>query len=213
MSHDDFAFEPVPGLPDNLPRGETLLWQGRPVAWRLALEAMGLNWVIAYFALVVAWRGGVGAADAGLAGALAYGLPYVGLGLAAVAVILGLAWSQARTAIYSVTTARVVMRVGAVLPVTFNIPYTRIGNASLDLRKGGTGTIALEPNDGTRLSYLVLWPHVRPWHMKATQPALRCIPDAARVARLLAEAAETRISAPSVARAGDLPAAAAVAAE
>lgn len=211
-SHDDFAFEPVPGLPAHLPRGETLLWQGRPVAWRLALEAMGLNWVIAYFALVVAWRGGVGAADAGLAGALAFGLPYVGLGLAAVAVILGLAWIQARAAVYSVTTARVVMRVGAVLPVTFNIPFAKVGSASLDLRKGGTGTIALEANDDTRLSYLVLWPHVRPWHMKRTQPALRCIPDAARVARLLAEAAETRISAPVVAGPAPAPAVA-VAAE
>ena len=26
--HDDFAFEPVPGLPELLPQGETLLWQG-----------------------------------------------------------------------------------------------------------------------------------------------------------------------------------------
>ncbi|HMO08951.1 MAG TPA: photosynthetic complex putative assembly protein PuhB [Paracoccaceae bacterium] len=208
----DFAFEPVPGLPAHLPRGETLLWQGRPSTWRLAIEAMGLNWVIAYFALVVAWRGGVGAADAGLAGALAFGLPYVLLGAAAVAVILGIAWVQARAAVYSVTTARVVMRVGAVLPVTFNIPFARLGSAALDLHRGGTGTIALTPNDDTRLSYLVLWPHVRPWHMTATQPALRCIPDAARVAALLAEAAETRISTPVVARPNDLPAAA-VAAE
>ena len=52
----------------------------------------------------------------------------------------------------------------------------------------------------TRLSYLVCWPHVRPWHMSRTQPALRCIPDAARVAQMLSEAAETRVSQPVVTR-------------
>jgi hypothetical protein len=56
----------------------------------------------------------------------------------------------------------------------------------------------------------VCWPHVRPWRFAKTQPALRCIPEAERVARLLAEAAETRISEPVLTR---LPAAAAMAAE
>ncbi len=38
---------------------------------------------------------------------------------------------------------------------------------------------------------------MRPWHF-ITQPALRCIPDAERVARLVAEAAETRLSRPKI---------------
>ena len=42
------------------------------------------------------------------------------------------------------------------------------------------------------------WPHVRPWHISRTQPALRCIPDAAAVARIFAEAAETRIAEPQI---------------
>ena len=88
----------------------------------------------------------------------------------------------------------------------------QIAAADLDLRKDGTGTIAFRPLGETKFSYLVLWPHLRPWHARVTQPALRCIPDAARVAALRAEAAETRISTPVVARPIDLPAAA-VAAE
>ncbi len=28
--HDDFAFDPLPGLPEALPAGENILWQGRP---------------------------------------------------------------------------------------------------------------------------------------------------------------------------------------
>ncbi|MDZ7599697.1 MAG: hypothetical protein U5J82_15775 [Desulfobacterales bacterium] len=51
------------------------------------------------------------------------------------------------------------------------------------------------------MSYLVCWPHVRPWHMRHTEPALRCIPDAERIARLLAEAAETRRRRPAISRA------------
>jgi hypothetical protein len=39
---------------------------------------------------------------------------------------------------------------------------------------------------------------VRPWHFNRTQPALRAIPDAAVVAKILAEAAETRLSQPEV---------------
>jgi len=52
----------------------------------------------------------------------------------------------------------------------------------------------------TRVSFLMSWPHVRPWHITRTQPALRCIPEAENVARLFAEAAETRISEPRVER-------------
>jgi hypothetical protein len=84
--------------------------------------------------------------------------------------------------------------------VTLNLPYTRIEAADLDLRKGGTGTIAFRTAGETKLSYLVLWPHVRPWHAKRTQPALRCIPDAERVARMIAQAVETRMQEPQVAR-------------
>ena len=58
----------------------------------------------------------------------------------------------------------------------------------------------METLGDTRLSYLMCWPHVRPWHMAKTQPALRCIPDAARVAQILSDAAETRVSQPTVTR-------------
>jgi hypothetical protein len=199
MSHDDFAFEHAPGLPAPLPRGETVLWQGRPATFRLAVEAFGLNWLAFYFAVVIAWRASVGFGLGGIAGAFAYGLPYVGLALAAAAVVLVLAWAQARATVYTLTTARVVMRVGAALSVTLQVPFNQIASAGLDLRRGGTGTIAIRTRDGAQLGYAVLWPHVRPWAMRDPEPALRCIPDAARVAGLLAEAAETRVSQPVIA--------------
>lgn len=209
MSHDDFAFEPVPGLPEKPPADETVLWQGRPDSWALAREAFRIQWITGYFALVVVWRATVGAFDAGLTGALAYGLPYAALGAGAFAVLFALAWVQARATVYTITTARVAMRIGAALQVTLNLPFRQIASADLDLRPGGTGTIALETLGDTRFSYLVLWPHLRPGHVRVTRPALRCIPDAERVARILTEAAETRVSQPVVERTTPAPAIAA----
>jgi hypothetical protein len=197
--HDDFAVEPVPGLPATPPKGEVLLWQGRPDTLTLAREAMGLTWVAGYFVALAIWRASV-VADANPMSVVAVMLPYLAIGLVACGIILAIAAVQARSTVYTITTARVAMRIGAALTVTLNLPYTQIGTASLDLKRRGTGTIAMTTLGDTRLSYLMCWPHVRPWYMAKTQPALRAIPDAARVAQILSEAAETRISQPVISR-------------
>jgi len=200
--HDDFAFEHAPGLPEPLPKDEEMLWQGRPNAWRLAVESLLLKWVIGYFVLLVAWRVVSALADHSAAVAFGSAVPPILLGLVAVGLLYGFAWLQARQAVYTVTTARVILRVGAALQVTLQMPYSRIENIALDLRKTGTGTIAFEPSrdGGDQLSYLVLWPHVRPWHARLPQPAFRCIPDAQAVAEILAEAAEGKLAPPRIAR-------------
>ena len=199
MPHDDFATEPVPGLPEQPPRDELILWQGRPATWALAREALAVHWVAAYFGLLAFWRVGVSAADIGWAAALPQAIPFLGLGIVAVALIVLVAWVQAKATVYTITTARVAMRVGAALTLTLNLPFSKIESADLDLRKNGAGTIAITTRGETRLSYLVLWPHVRPWKMRKTQPALRAIPNAQSVAAILADAAETHVSQPVIA--------------
>jgi hypothetical protein len=198
--HDDFAFDPLPGLPERPPQGELILWQGRPDAWALARDAYKIRWIAVYFAIVVLWRAASGFADGGLALAFAMGLPYVMLAALGIGIVYGLAWAQARATTYTLTTARVVLRIGAALPVSFNLPFVQIGAANLDLRRDGTGTIAFDTLGETRISVLVAWPHLRPGFWAKTQPALRSIPDAARIARLFADAAEARVSQPQVAR-------------
>jgi hypothetical protein len=192
MSHDDFAVEPVMGLPEKPPTGEVILWQGKPDTWALAREALNLNWIAGYFVLLAVWRVGVSSVDMGLLPALPLALPFLILGLVTCAIIVLIAWVQAKVTVYTVTTHRVAMRIGAALTVTLNLPFTRIASADLDLRRKGTGTIAFTTVGETRLSYLVMWPHVRPWRMRHTQPALRCIPEAETVAGLIADAVETR---------------------
>ena len=200
MPHDDFAFEPVKGLPETPPEGEVILWQGRPDTWRLAVESLSLYWVAGYFVAFFGWRAIVAGATVPVIDAIRIGSPFLVMGALTCALLLLLAWVQARATVYTITNRRVAMRIGAALTITLNLPYRWIGAANLDLRQGGTGTIALSLTGETRLSYMNTWPHVRPWRMKRTEPALRCIPDAARVARILAEAAETRIAQPEVRR-------------
>lgn len=198
--HDDFATEPVKGLPERPPEGEDILWQGRPNTWALARDALALYWVAGYFVLLAGWRIVVSLADKPAGEALSNGVPYLVLGLICCGILLGIAYMQARATVYIITSKRVSMRIGAALIIYYNLPFTQIGNANLDLRRDGTGSIALQMLGNDRLSYMLTWPHVRPWRMARTEPALRCIPDAASVAKILAAAAETRVSFPQVTR-------------
>lgn len=200
--HDkDFDFEPMPGIPSALPKGEDILWQGSPDARALARGAFKINWILGYMLAVVVWRAGGAWADGGFGLAMATGLPYLVLAAAGYGVVFLLAWAQARGSVYTITTARVIMKVGAALPVTYTIPFLRIGTARLDVQTNGTGTIAMELTEGVHLSYAIMWPHLRPWHARQTQPAFRCIPDAARVARILSDAAQAKLNEPVVTRA------------
>ena len=200
MSDRDFDFEPSPGIPAPLPAGEDILWQGKPDAATLAREAFKIRWITGYLVAVAIWRAGAAFADNGAAGAVAWLIPYLGLALAGYAVIRLLAWMQARAAVYTITNARVIMRVGAALPITYTIPFSCIESAALaENGIAGTGTLALHTRGNMRLSYAVLWPHVRPWRIRQPEPALRSIPDAVRVARILADAAEAKVSEPQIA--------------
>ncbi|MFN4193137.1 MAG: photosynthetic complex putative assembly protein PuhB [Tabrizicola sp.] len=197
--HDsDFDFEPQPGLPKPLPPGEDLLWQGSPDPAALAREAFKANWVLGYLLILAVWRASMAFLEVGFGQSVAVFLPYLVLALAAYGLVRLLARTSARAAIYSITTDRVILRIGAALQVTWTIPFSKVAAASLSVKPTGTGTIALELVEGQHISYLALWPHLRPGFARKVQPAFRCIPDAARVARILSDAAQTRVNEPVV---------------
>ncbi|MEM6579400.1 MAG: photosynthetic complex putative assembly protein PuhB [Pseudomonadota bacterium] len=202
MSHDDDLMTgvPEPGLPEKLPEDEHILWQGRPQVWALTCESLNLKWVIGYFVLVWLWWAGTLTDQISFAQALVAASPLLALCGIVVLLLLGLGWAQAASATYTITDKRVVMRIGAALTMTLNLPYSRIASAELSMGRGGIGTIALDLTDTTKLSYLVCWPHARPWFFRKPQPALRCVPEAARVAGILGEAAEAVIHAPRIER-------------
>ncbi len=196
----DITIEPILGLPEHLPEGEEVLWQGQPDWWVLAKEALLVRWVIGYFALLAVWRVATLIGKAPFTTVITAGIPFLAAGAVAAGIFMLMAYVLARTTVYTITNRRVVMRIGAALTITLNLPFTQIRNAELDLRKAGTGTIALDLDRRTRLSYLVCWPHVRPWHIRQTKPALRCIKDARKVAELLAEVAEAELGRPQIKR-------------
>ena len=184
----DYDFEPVRGLPALLPAGETLLWQGHP-EWRsLAVRAFHVRKVGVYFCLLAVWSVlSAWAEGSSLSAALSSVLWVAPMALTAVALLIMLAWLAARTTVYSITSKRVVMRIGVALPITINIPFCAVESVGLKRRADGTGDIPVALSKGYRLAFLVLWPHVRPWHVRSPQPMLRSVPDVEHVARLLAE--------------------------
>lgn len=196
MDHDDFQPpEPIEGLPEVPPDGERILWQGKPDWLVLANEAFMLRWVAIYFGMLAVWRGLAGWLNHDVERGVLSAVWLVVIGVVACGLIALSAWVQARATVYTVTNRRIVMRIGAALTLALNLPYRWIGKADLRLRRQGTGTITFDLLGETRFSYLVCWPHVRPWHVQKTQPAFRCIRDAEHVAGLIAEHARTEIAA------------------
>ena len=99
-----------------------------------------------------------------------------------------LAWLSARTTAYTLTDQRVVMLVGIVLTLTFNLPLKHISAAALQVTGKGFGDIPLALAGNTRIAWIHLWPHTRPWRVTSPEPMLRCVPDAAALASLLSQA-------------------------
>lgn len=187
--HDDFAFEPVRGLPERLPKGERMLWQGEPRWQTLAFQVFHVRLVAVYFALLYAWTTATAMADgAAIGAALGEGLVLVPVAAAAIAVLCGLAWLTGRTSVYTITDRRVVLRIGIALPVTFNLPFEKIGQAGVRRFPSGAGDISLSLAGRDRLAWLHLWPHVRPWRLRRAEPMLRAVPHVDRVAEILGRA-------------------------
>ncbi len=185
----DASGRAVGTLPGPLPDGEHVLWQGAPDGRAVFQRVMHGRKLTAYFALILALRAGFVVADGGSAAdavvAVLWLLPPVLLALGMAALM---AWLIQRTTWYMITNRRVVMRIGIVLEITCNFPFKAIDSAGLRRYPDGTGDIPLVFPDGAEIAYLHLWPHARPWHFRRTVPMLRCVPDAADVAGLLARA-------------------------
>lgn len=181
-------------LPAALPAGERVVWQGRP-QWRaLARDALHVRGLAAYMGLLVvsvgaaaAWRGAPASEvllDAARASAFA---------VVPVAIALAYAWLAARAAYYAITDRRIIMRVGVALPMTFNVPFARVGSAGLRTN-GATGEIGIKLLARDGLAAIMLWPHAP---LARAEPILRALPDAAAAGQALARALAASVDAPA----------------
>ena len=148
----EHEFEPEYGLPEPLPAGERVLWQGSPQWQVMARRIFHVRKLTLYFGVILAVRaatvlsGGGTAADALLAAL--WLMPAVLLALGMVSLM---AWMSSRTTVYTITDRRVVMRVGIVLSLTFNLPFSRIAAAGLRRYADGSATSRSASLPGKRL--------------------------------------------------------------
>jgi hypothetical protein len=193
MSQDDFAFEPIRGLPERPPEGEVILWQGQPNWLRLTVESLNVWWILGYFIFLFVWRF-ISVSDLmPLNQAVLVSLPFLALAMIVTLLLMLVGYIQAKATVYTITNKRVVMRIGAALTVTLNLPFTEIENAAIASSSKNFGSIAIDTKQDAKFFFLVLWPHARAWHFKKPQPSLRCIPNAAEVAEILSNAAKARL--------------------
>jgi len=199
MSHDEI--EPIPGLPEEPPEGERILWQGAPAWTALARRVFKVRHIAAYFGILVVWAVGTALYDGrGVGAALAQGAWIAGLGAAGIGLLGLYAWLIAKTTMYTITSRRIVFRVGVALPLSINVPFKQIHTARMTDHGDGTGNVAVRLKEGARVAYLHLWPHVRPWRFKHSEPMLRCIPDTEKAATILGDALSDFVASESAPR-------------
>jgi hypothetical protein len=175
------------GLPGPLPKGESMLWQGAPSWKNVAFRVLHVRKLLIYFGIL---------AMICLVRSIMVQAPQMWwslfallfLGSVAIAMLTTFAYFVAKTTVYTITEKRVVLRVGVALSMSLNLPFAMVENADLRLFSDGSGDIPLLLAGETRVGYITLWPHARPWRTRRVQPMLRSVPDAARVAQLLARA-------------------------
>lgn len=185
----EYEFEPQFGLPERLPSDEFIVWQGSPDIGALASSAFHMKKLGIYFSILIgacAWPAlEAGAGLMAVLQAIKWIAPLTLIGLASVWM---LAYLTARTTVYTLTNKRVVMRLGIVFTVSFNLPFKQIASADLRMWQNGCGDITLALKGSDRIAWVHLWPSVRPWRITNPEPTLRAIPQVQEVSAKLTEA-------------------------
>jgi hypothetical protein len=185
----EHEFEAQPGLPEPLPKNESIIWQGKPELKSFAMHAFHLHWFALYFGVMIVLKaiavsrsvGGWSEEWPGFAWAL-------GLSLSALMMIGLLAYWSVNATMYTLTNRRLVMRIGIVLTITFNLPLKRLAQAGVHLYQDGSADIPIKLQAEDKIPFLHLWPHARAWKLAHPEPMIRCVPDGANVAQLFADA-------------------------
>lgn len=185
----EYEFEPQFGLPERLPSDEFIVWQGSPDVGALASSAFHIKKLVVYFALLIvacAWPAleeGAGVMAVLLSIKWITPLALIGLGS-----VWLLAYMTSRTTVYTLTNKRMVMRLGIVFTVSFNLPLKQVAAADVRMLQNGFGDITLSLKGSDRIAWIHLWPSVRPWKIEKPEPTLRAIPNVQEVSVKLRDA-------------------------
>ena len=123
MGMTEYEDEPVEGLPEHLPEGETMVWQGRPTAAAMGKRVFYIRHLTLYFGLLIAghtvYRLMEGVSAAQVMGTLVW---QAGLAATVLVLLTWLARAYAKSILYTLTSERLVIRSGVALPMMANIP-------------------------------------------------------------------------------------------
>ncbi len=206
MSLQEHDYEAQPGLPESLPGQERIVWQGAPDWKVLAQRTFHVRKVAIYFAILLAWKAATSVRSGEVLASVWTSVSFLGfLAVLSVGVLTLFSWMMARTTLYTITTERLVLRVGVAIPMTINLPFKYLAEANLKLHDDGFGDLAMNLVGNERVSYAVLWPHCDMVHALQARPILRAVPNAQHVAQRFARAIAT---AQSDVRCGDIESAA-----
>jgi hypothetical protein len=206
----EYEFEAEHGLPEPLPAGERVLWQGAPDWKALAIQRFHVRKLAVYFAIILGLRFAFAYSDTGSLAKAGLALAWIAPAIVfAMGMWIYMAWLTARTTVYTVTDKRVVMRIGIVLTLTLNLPLKRIARADLKTLPDGLGSIPMQLAGNDKIAWFHLWPHCRPWRLAHPEPMLSHVADARHVAEVLgaAWAAATGLAVTPVAQQAAAPAA------
>jgi hypothetical protein len=185
----EYELEAEYGLPEKLPEGEYVIWQGAPEFWGMAKDIFYIRPVIAYFVFLVIYRIYDGIVLDHTIKAIAISAAWMlAMSLVCVGLLAALAYYTVSSTAYTMTNRRVVMRIGIAMQMSFNLPYKEITSADFTAKKDGSGHIPLKINADTKIAYFHLWPHVRPMNFNHPEPMLRNIKNVEQVATLLTKA-------------------------
>jgi hypothetical protein len=185
----EYDYEPIKGLPNFLPEGERMLWQGAPDWKGLALRVFHARKIAIYFAILIVWTVAAGVNDGQTVGEAVSGvMPGVVIAVGAVALLCLFAWMYAKSTVYTITSRRLVMRFGLAFTLTVNLPLKLVKSAEIRIARDGTGDLPLVFDGPHRVSYVYMWPFVRPWRLARPQPMLRALKNPEKVAAILTAA-------------------------
>ncbi len=175
-------------LPAPLPEGERILWEGSPRPWTFFRQIVHPQLLATYVAMLVAWCIVAGVHSGAPLVAFLAAAKFTGLSIVAILLLVCVSRLQAGATDYIITNQRVMITFGAALGKTLQIPFSKIESASLREYADGSGDLVLRLIPGQRVSFIMLWPNVRPWRLFPAQPMLRALPDGKAAAQILARA-------------------------
>ena len=190
----EYEGEPIEGLPEVLPEGETLIWQGRPTVGAMLKRVFFVPQLAVYFGLLIGghtiYRLTESVSMAQVLGTLVW---QSGLAATVLLLLVWLARAYAKSILYTLTSARLVIRSGVALPMMVNVPIEQIIAADLRVHRDGTGDILLRASADRQLYWVLLWPNVSAWYSRPVRPCLRGLSQPDLAARAFADVASQQV--------------------